>query len=133
TLRITDSWVLYARRRSDNFCVVDLQRLKSAVQETPLGEVPAAVQRLVTKLPDTKVYRPTLLNFGGHYGGNTAGVGSRRDTPRPIDATAFEEEDLTDTHDLFFPKEFNEAQIAIVRRLEGADGVVVQGPPGTGN
>jgi hypothetical protein len=34
--------------------------------------------------------------------------------------------------DLFFPKPFNNEQVAIVRRLEKTDGVVVQGPPGTG-
>ena len=34
--------------------------------------------------------------------------------------------------DLFFPKPFNDEQIAIIRRLEDSDGVVVQGPPGTG-
>ena len=34
----------------------------------------------------------------------------------------------------FFPKAFNDEQIAIVERLESPDveGVVVQGPPGTG-
>jgi hypothetical protein len=37
-----------------------------------------------------------------------------------------------DHGDLFFPKPFNDDQIAIVRRLEKSDGLVVQGPPGTG-
>ena len=46
--------------------------------------------------------------------------------------TTYEEEDLTNTNDLYFPKEFNEAQVAIIRRLEKSEGVVVQGPPGTG-
>ena len=34
--------------------------------------------------------------------------------------------------EIFFPKEFNQAQIDIIRLLETSDGVVVQGPPGTG-
>ncbi|MHB8755102.1 MAG: AAA domain-containing protein [Candidatus Acidiferrales bacterium] len=34
--------------------------------------------------------------------------------------------------EFFFPKPFNPDQVAIVQRLEEADGVVVQGPPGTG-
>jgi very-short-patch-repair endonuclease len=144
-LRITDSWVLYARRRSDNVFVDDLRRLRGAVQATPLGDIPAAAQRLVTELPNMKVYRTTLLNFGSGYrqssansrrnviyGGNASGMGSEQDTPPMLETTAFEEEDLTNTHALFFPKEFNEAQVAIIRRLEHSDGVVVQGPPGTG-
>lgn len=145
SLRITDSWVLYARRRSDNFFVEDLRRLKAAVQATPPDGIPAAVQRLVTRLSDTKIYRPTLLNFGGGYSrglagsrgnaaysGSPSGAGSGQDTLPMVETVAFEEEDLANTHDLFFPKEFNEAQVAIIRRLEHSDGVVVQGPPGTG-
>lgn len=31
-----------------------------------------------------------------------------------------------------FPKEYNEAQISIIKELQKHDGVVVQGPPGTG-
>ena len=38
------------------------------------------------------------------------------------------EEDL----EYFFPKPFKSDQVAIVQRLEQAEGVVVQGPPGTG-
>ncbi len=34
--------------------------------------------------------------------------------------------------DVFFPKPFNDEQVAIVRRLAGGEGLVVQGPPGTG-
>ncbi len=34
--------------------------------------------------------------------------------------------------DVFFPKPFNDDQVAIVARLSKVDGLVVQGPPGTG-
>jgi hypothetical protein len=106
-LRITDSWVVYARRRSDNFFVDDLRRLRAAVQATPLQDIPAAAQRFVTKLSDTKVYRTTLLNFGGGYrqssagsrtnvtsGVNLSGLGSAQDIPPTPETATFEEDDL---------------------------------------
>ena len=39
---------------------------------------------------------------------------------------------VSEKSDLYFPKPFNEAQVAIIDQLERSDGVVVQGPPGTG-
>jgi hypothetical protein len=41
-LRVTDTWVVYARRRSVNFIVEDIKRLKKAVHETDVSHVPAA-------------------------------------------------------------------------------------------
>ena len=38
----------------------------------------------------------------------------------------------SDEASLYFPKPYNESQVAIVQRLAESDGVVVQGPPGTG-
>ena len=60
-------------------------------------------------------------------------------TWKPLRGTMGEQPDSTVVEepesplgDLFFPKPFNNEQVAIIRRLEKADGVVVQGPPGTG-
>jgi very-short-patch-repair endonuclease len=135
TLRITDSWAVYARRRSDNFLVEDLERLKKAVRETDAAEIPAAAQRFVTELSDEKVYRPTLINLGGGFSGGSGfgrGSGSDGDMSSGKNEATYEEEDLANTDTLYFPKEFNESQVAIIRRLEKSEGVVVQGPPGTG-
>jgi very-short-patch-repair endonuclease len=135
TLRITDSWAVYARRRSDNFLVEDLERLKKAVRETDAAEIPAAAQRFVTELSDEKVYRPTLINLGGGFSGGSGfgrGSGSDGDMSSGKNEATYEEEDLANTDALYFPKEFNESQVAIIRRLETSEGVVVQGPPGTG-
>lgn len=123
-LRVTDTWVVYARRRSTNFIVEDMERLKKAVHETDASHIPAAAQRFVSELSDQKVYRPTLINFGGGSGQSRVGA----DGSSPV----YEEEDLTNTNELYFPKEFNDAQVAIIHRLDKSEGVVVQGPPGTG-
>ncbi|MFI5394344.1 MAG: AAA domain-containing protein [Candidatus Binatia bacterium] len=56
-------------------------------------------------------------------GPSTEGAGSERTTGG---------EETEEPEDFFFPKPFNEEQIAIIKRLETADGMVVQGPPGTG-
>lgn len=120
-LRVTDTWTVYARRRSDNFLVEDMGRLKKTVQEAAASHIPAAAQRFVSELSDQKVYRPTLIKFGDSGG---VGVDER--------SLVYEEEDLTNTNELYFPKEFNDAQVAIICRLEKSEGVVVQGPPGTG-
>lgn len=124
TLRITDTWAIYARRRVDNFIREDLERLKAAVRETAIGDIPASAQRFVTELSETKVYKPTLINL---HGGFRPGGFDQKDA-----GIVYEEEDLTNANDLYFPKEFNDAQLAIIRRLEESEGVVVQGPPGTG-
>jgi very-short-patch-repair endonuclease len=115
--------------------VEDLKRLKKAVRETDVAEVPAAAQRFVTELSDEKVYRPTLINLGGGFSGGSGfarGSGSGGGMGSGKNEATYEEEDLTNTDDLYFPKEFNESQVAIIRRLEKSEGVVVQGPPGTG-
>lgn len=129
-IRVTDTWAVYARRRSDNFIVEDLKHLKKAICETNGSDIPAAAQRFVSELSDQKVYRPTLINFGGGF--SSSGSSGQGGLGAVGSGTTYEEEDLTNTNDLYFPKEFNDAQVAIIRRLEKSEGVVVQGPPGTG-
>jgi very-short-patch-repair endonuclease len=113
-LLVTDTWVIYARRRSTDFIAADVQRLKQAVTDAEV--LPAAPALVVTVPSDVPVNRerrqyrgissPALGAVAGNDGGSV--------------------------DDLFFPKPFNEEQVSIINRLDQADGVVVQGPPGTG-
>ena len=123
-LVITDTWALYARPRSDNFFVADLERLKEAVETAELLPGPAVA--LVTEPSDDPTYVPAISGIGGMFGAHA--VASETAS---IDRAAAEQ---TGTRQFFFPKPFNEEQISIVERLQNPDveGVVVQGPPGTG-
>ena len=125
-LVITDTWALYARPRSDNFFVADLERLKEAVEAVELLPGPAVA--LVTEPSDEPTYVPTISGIGGMFGAPDAP--SATTSIGDIRAAA----EQTGTRQFFFPKPFNEEQISIVERLEnpGVEGVVVQGPPGTG-
>lgn len=128
TLTITDTWAIYARKRSDNFFLSDLNDLKKAIGEA--GELPGPAKRLVTEPPATGGYNPTIIDLGsglkGFTGGGDGSVGGGR-----LSSTAATIDD-TVPQDFFFPKRFNEEQISIIKQLSNADGVVVQGPPGTG-
>jgi len=111
-LRVTDTWILFARPRTNNVFLQDLEKLKKCVEEA--SAYPAAVAAVVTEPADSNP-ELSLPEFRGmsasYHGQGDAGGGSR---------------------DLFFPKPFNEEQVRIVQLLEISDGVVVQGPPGTG-
>ncbi len=107
-LRVTDTWVLFARKRNTNFIAADVERLKQRVEQGI--EIPEAAQLIVTEPPDEVVERERR-----HYRGVSDPGGSS-----------------SDVQDLFFPKPFNDSQVSIVERLDQAPGVVVQGPPGTG-
>ncbi|MFX0199561.1 MAG: AAA domain-containing protein, partial [Candidatus Hodarchaeota archaeon] len=123
TLTVTDTWAIYARQRSDNFFLNDLECLKEAIRSTE--ELPGPCGRLVTEPSEETRHKGGFLDLGKAsltgYGTNTG------NPPAPADAL-----DATQTHEFFFPKAFNEEQISIIRELEKTDGVVVQGPPGTG-
>jgi hypothetical protein len=125
-LVVTDTWVLYARPRSENFFTADLERLRQAVEETEC--VPRPATSLVTEPSDEPTYVPSISGIGAFIGARYAStsvesVNQARDATEQIGSRQF-----------FFPKAFNDEQIAIVERLESQDveGVVVQGPPGTG-
>ena len=115
-LKITSAWVLFARPRSSNLMVQDLERFHRALQDADDNEpLPEAVSALVTD-PATEVVSVELPRFRGvsapyYPRGGEAEVGPR---------------------DLYFPKPFNDEQVRIVQLLEAHDGVAVQGPPGTG-
>jgi hypothetical protein len=118
-LVVTDTWAIYARPRSGNFFIADIDRLRSAVDEAE--ELPAPARRLVVPPPDTPidVHASLGLGIGGssHPSLESGGIAPEY---MPIR--------------YFFPKPFNDEQLEIATRLEtpGVDGVVVQGPPGTG-
>ncbi len=117
-LIVTDTWAIYARQRSSNVLLGDLGRLKTAVDEA--NELPSATRRLVTQPSNVRPQRTPVIDIGGP---GTEGSGSGQGTSG---------EEREEPEGFFFPKPFNEEQIAIIKRLETADGMVVQGPPGTG-
>ena len=82
----------------------------------------------MTEPSDEATYVPSISSLGAFIGTSQSGAsGAAADQAR---GAAEQVED----RQLFFPKAFNDEQVAIVERLESADvdGVVVQGPPGTG-
>ncbi len=127
-LIVTDTWVIFARPRSENFLVRDLLGLKAAVTSSSPADLPRPAVRFVTKPPSDKTYQPTLIDIsGGLYERPPGGLNQGPESGSDSDGL----ESDSGGH-LYFPKPYNESQVAIVRRLAESDGVVVQGPPGTG-
>ena len=106
-LRISNSWVLYARKRSTGNLLEDIKRLKQNVEAA-------------TNLPNV------IRSF----------VESGDSTIRTQIEKAFRglssSESSSDASELYFPMAYNEEQVSIIQKLEHGNGVVVQGPPGTG-
>ncbi|MGO9768746.1 MAG: AAA domain-containing protein [Roseiarcus sp.] len=120
-LTVTDRYVLFARRRSANSVLRDIERFKKVLAPSE-GEpvvLNGATRTLVMGPTDGigDVYQPLGDKIGSF---DPAGEELKAE---PIDP---------DHGDLFFPKPFNDDQVQIIRRLEKSDGLVVQGPPGTG-
>ena len=113
TLKITGSWVVFARPRTNNAFLQDLRRLRASVEEGS-GPLPSALSSVVTE-PSGDNTPLQLPSFRG------------------VTAT-YQSEITPQVHpqELYFPKPFNEEQVRIIQLLEVANGVVVQGPPGTG-
>jgi len=108
-LKVTDSWVLFDRRRSSGFLVQDLRKLQEAIDSKGVPE--GAPQHLVRD-PSGEMIVPPEVQYRGLSSDSTSGAGGIRE--------------------LYFPKPFNNEQVEIIRRLDAMPGVVVQGPPGTG-
>jgi very-short-patch-repair endonuclease len=120
SLVMSDTWAIYARARSANFFIDDLERLRNAVASS--DNLPGPARKLVDIPSSETTYIPTLVDITrASLGGPTTGSFPTSDA----DLASSDQE-------FFFPKPFNADQIAIVQRLQEADGVVVQGPPGTG-
>src|SRR6218665_325921 len=106
-LCVTDTWVLYARKRSEHFLLQDIERLIAKLKEDV--EVPDVISGLVEQgSAEVKVHE--RITFRG-LSSSSAVDGVR---------------------ELYFPMPYNEEQVSIVQQLETGDGSVVQGPPGTG-
>ena len=120
-LTVTDRYVLFARRRSANSVLRDIERFKAVLAPS---EGDAAVVLRARRGPSSWG-RPTALAMSISLSATRSGHSIRpeRSEVEPIDP---------DHGDLFFPKPFNDDQVQIIRRLEKSDGLVVQGPPGTG-
>jgi very-short-patch-repair endonuclease len=113
-LRVSDTWVLFARPRMNNLFVRDLENFKTKLseQEEKL-KLPRAVHQVVSE-PSSSNPELTFPQFRG------------------MSATSGHQEAGAKATDLYFPKPFNDEQVRILQLLEISDGVVVQGPPGTG-
>ncbi len=111
---VAGDWVLYARPRSQNVVLDDIARFRAAARSgLPVGGL---AERLVT--PPSDAGGPAWAPLDDRFGEAAGAV------PPAAGEPAFGE--------VFFPKPFNDDQVAIVRQLAGAEGLVVQGPPGTG-
>ncbi|NLU43151.1 MAG: DUF559 domain-containing protein [Firmicutes bacterium] len=113
-LQVTDTWVLFARPRTNSLFLQDLERLREEVERAE-GGFPPAVTSIVTE-PDKENRAIELPRYRGvsvsYHGRSSAGSESAQE--------------------LYFPKPFNDEQVRIIQLLEVHNGVVVQGPPGTG-
>ncbi len=114
-LTVSDRWVIFARKRNDNFLLKDIENLQKSVQAAK-DDLPGPAQTLVMgpAREGDKTWKPLSGTMG-----------------EPSDSIEVGEP-KSPLGDLFFPKPFNNEQVEIIRRLEKTDGVVVQGPPGTG-
>lgn len=113
-LRVTDTWVLFARPRQNNLFVRDLDNFKSKLLERGDSiQLPPAVHQVVSE-PSSSNPEVTLPRFRGLSAstGQSGGTG--------------------EAADLYFPKPFNDEQVRVLQLLEVSNGAVVQGPPGTG-
>ena len=106
-LQVTDTWVLFGRKRSEHVFLEDIRKLKKAIEDTKT--LPSVIAGLVQTGDATVRVREPVLFRG--LSSSESGEGVR---------------------ELFFPMPYNEEQLSIAEKLETNDGVVVQGPPGTG-
>lgn len=117
-LTVTDSWAIYARPRSSNVFVQDIDRIRDAIDEREEEDVPVIGGDIVTD-PTDRIDDEPGVEPGPQQGRSRESGGS----------TSLED---VEGLGVLFPKPFNDAQIDIIHRLNREDGVVVQGPPGTG-
>ncbi|MGO9683078.1 MAG: AAA domain-containing protein [Beijerinckiaceae bacterium] len=115
-LTVTDKWVLFARPRSQHVVLQDIDRLRRFAEDK---------KNDISGLPERLVTEPSRAPSTGTWGPLSPKIGGTAPDPEPGEVKA-------DFGDVFFPKPFNDDQMEIIRRLSGADGLVVQGPPGTG-
>jgi hypothetical protein len=117
-LTVTNTWVVFARRKGTNFLLDDVRRLKEKVES---AEVPDGAPKVLVEDAEGAVPPRTPREWRGLSSSSAVSSTWSSETPT---ATAARE--------LYFPKPFNAEQVQIIDRLEHSSGVVVQGPPGTG-
>ncbi|PIZ04481.1 MAG: hypothetical protein COY58_03815 [Gammaproteobacteria bacterium CG_4_10_14_0_8_um_filter_38_16] len=113
-LKVTDTWVLFARPRSKSLFIQDLENFKKQLSNDQIVEIPSVVTEIINP-PSEEHSELKLPQFRGLS-----------------NLTYTDSNDACDVSELFFPLPFNEEQVSIVQKLECSKGVVVQGPPGTG-
>jgi len=117
-LRVTDTWILFARPRTNSLFLQDLEKLKDQIAsiDEP-GDLPLAVAALVVEpsTENTPLVLPVFRGISATY---------QEDSGTPAS--------VQPARDLYFPKPFNDEQVRIAQLLDISDGVAVQGPPGTG-
>lgn len=106
-LKITNSWVLFGRKRSGDIFLEDIRRLKQKIEEA-------------TSLPNV------IRSFVEH------GASSVLAQPEQPFRGLSTSDGGSNAMELFFPMAYNDEQVSIIQKLHANDGVVVQGPPGTG-
>ncbi len=106
-LKINNTWVLFARKRSGDLFIEDIRRLKKSVAEA--SDIPSVIRSFVEHGESTIRIRPE----------------------RPFRGLS-SSESPQGALELYFPMPYNDEQVSIIKKLEDNDGVVVQGPPGTG-
>ena len=106
-LTITDTWVVFARKRSEHILIDDTNNLSIAIE-------------------DASEVEPGMASFVEH------GSDIVQDHD-PVSFRGLSNFDYqSNAKELYFPMPFNDEQLSIVQRLERNAAVVVQGPPGTG-
>lgn len=106
-LTITNTWILFGRKRSGDIFQEDIRRLKKKVEEAK--QLPSVIRSFVERGDSTVRVRPEQP---------FRGLSSSNAGPQAME--------------LYFPMAYNDEQVSIVQKLHANDGLVVQGPPGTG-
>lgn len=106
-LKVTNTWVLFGRKRSGDIFLEDVRRLKKNIEEA--DELPSVIRGFVEQGDSTVRLRAERAFRGLSSSESAQGA-----------------------LELYFPMPYNDEQVSIVQKLEDNDGVVVQGPPGTG-
>jgi hypothetical protein len=111
-LKVTDTWVLFARPRSKSQFIQDLERFKNHLDQDEV--IINGVANELVKEPSAEHIEFKIPSFRG------------------LSSLGLSCDEGSEIMDLYFPLPFNEEQVNIIQMLECSKGVVVQGPPGTG-
>ncbi|MCZ2328305.1 AAA domain-containing protein [Bartonella sp. F02] len=117
-LKVTDTWVLFARPKTNSAYLQDLDRFKKEI-ETCKNILSVIPESAISEIFMDPIDENPEIEFSSFRGVSTSHYENRS----------------VESHkskDLYFPKPFNDEQVQIIQFLERFNGVVVQGPPGTG-